>query len=327
MAKNYYDILGIKPTATDEQVKNAYRHLVRLHHPDVSKDPNASLKIAQINNAYEALKDADKRNAYNQANPTLFAQSKQQTHPRAKPKTYNTYNDSPLLGSDSFNFDAVFSAFGKSQTTKIPPGFNNYSGTNPKAMPLDPTKGANKFLTIQVPLTSIYKGDKIAIKAYLPTRQRNGNVVDEPTNLMVNIAKGTKQGQLIRIAKHGEASEVGGENGDLILKVNITHANNIVLQGSDVYQTINITTWEAFLGDTINIESPAGNLSVNIPANSQTGDKIRLPAKGIPSNPAGNLFIVLKIINPKATNQNQLAAIKKLKKVFANTKINRQTKV
>lgn len=309
MAKTYYDILGIKPTATDEQIKDAYRHLVRLHHPDVSKDPNASFKITQINNAYEALKDADKRAKYNRANPTIFAQPQQQAPFSSQSKPYSAFSNSPLLGSDSFNFDAVFSAFANNQTTKT--------------APLDPTKGANKFLTVDVPLTSIYKGDKIAIKAYLPTRQPNGNMVDEPVKLMVNIAKGTKQGQLIGIAKHGEASEVGGDNGDLILKVNITHANNIVLKGNDVYQTVNITSWEAFLGDSIEIESPAGTLSVFIPANSQTGDKIRIAAKGIPSVPAGNLFVVLKIVNPKITNQNQLEAIKKLKKVFANTITNR----
>lgn len=115
----------------------------------------------------------------------------------------------------------------------------------------------------------------------------------------------------------------GGKNGDLFLKVMIKHEDNIRLEGADVYQTVNITPWEAALGEKINVSTPAGTFGITVPKNSKSGSHLRVKGKGIPAKQAGDLYLTLNIVNPEITNEAQEQAYVALKQSFADITIQR----
>ena len=141
--------------------------------------------------------------------------------------------------------------------------------------------------------------------------------------LKIKIPKGITDGKQIRLAGQGAAGSGQGKNGDLFLKVKIRHAANIRVEGADVYQTVNITPWEAALGDKITVSTPAGTLGVTIPKNSKSGSNLRLKGKGIPAKQAGDLYLTLNIVNPEVNTEAATQAYEQLKQAFADTSINR----
>jgi curved DNA-binding protein len=145
----------------------------------------------------------------------------------------------------------------------------------------------------------------------------------ENKTLKIKIPKGITDGKQIRLAGQGAAGIGGGKNGDLFLKVTITAADNIRLEGANVYQTVNITPWEAALGEKINVTTPAGKLGVTIPSNSKSGSNLRLKGKGIPAKQAGDLYLTLNIVNPEVTTDEAKQAYEQLKQAFAHTSISR----
>lgn len=314
--QNYYDILGINATASNDEIKEAYRHLVRKYHPDVSSDPNAPTKIAEVNTAYEVLKNPIERAKYN----AIFITSSKPTYEPIEP-TAEDYNDnSPFFGSDSFSFDTVFDAVTDSEKPE-------HIHENIKVDTLyqqakkEPTQ--DKPLPIEIDLSTVYTGGTYQLNRDIPVRQKNGSIIEENKTLDINIPKGISDGKLIRVAAQGSFNMVTGKNNDLMLKVKIIHDPNIRINNTDVYQSLNITPWEAFLGANISLTTPAGDLNVRIPPESQSGNNLRIQGKGLPAKQAGDLFLTLHIVNPQMTNAMQKQAMEMLKSVFADTNIER----
>ena len=321
--KNYYDILGVKKDASDADIKKKYRKLVRQYHPDVSSAPDSDAKIAEINNAYETLRDKDKRAEYDAMLANPFAGrggnagfGGQAGGGQRWEDMSGQFGEGQAFGGGGFRFDDIFSAFGgggrgqggQSQRG----GFSNHDN-----------KGQDQHAEINVDLASVYSGDDYSIKLNVPVRQINGNVSYDNKTLKIKIPKGITDGKQIRLAGQGAAGTGSGKNGDLFLKVKISHASNLRLEGADVYQTVNITPWEAALGEKINVITPAGTLGVTIPKNTKSGSNLRLKGKGIPAKEAGDLYLTLTIINPKVTTDEEIQAYEQLKHVFADSTINR----
>ena len=282
--KNYYDILGVKKDASDADIKKRYRKLVRQYHPDVSDDPDADNKIAEINNAYETIRDKEKRAEYDAMLDNPFAGQGGSFGGQAAGGSQggfrwedvkDQFGDGEAFGEGGFRFDNIFSAFGRG-------GFGSQD-----------SKGQDQHAEITVDLASVYSGDDYSIKLNVPVRQPNGSVAYDNKTLKIKIPKGITDGKQIRLAGQGAAGNGGGKNGDLFLKVKIRHADNIRIEGADVYQTVNIAPWEAALGDKINVTTPVGTLAVTIPKNSKTGNNLRLKGKGIPTKQAGDLYLTL----------------------------------
>ena len=332
--KNYYETLGVSKDASEKDIKKAYRKLVRKYHPDVSDLPNADEKIAEINNAYETLRDKDKRAEYDamQANPFAgqggFAGAGQGGFNSAGGQGGFSWEDlkgqfgeGQAFGDGGFRFDDIFSAFGargrqdQRSTGSAGAGFESFAG--------GASKGQDQHAEISVSLDSVYQGDEYSIKLNVPVRQANGQVTHENKTLKIKIPKGITEGKQIRLTGQGAASMGGGDNGDLFLKVNISHADNIRLDGADVYQTVNITPWEAALGDKITVSTPAGTLGVTIPKNSKSGSHLRLKGKGIPAKSAGDLYLTLNIMNPDVSTEAQKAAFEALQSAFNDAQITR----
>ena len=333
--KNYYEILGVKKDATDSDIKKKYRKLVRQYHPDVSDDPDADNKIAEINNAYETIRDKDKRREYDAMLDNPFAGrggagfSGQTTGSQGGfswDDIKGQFGGGEAFGEGGFRFDDIFSAFGRGarggssgQTGGQSRSFDQFGG----GFGSQDSKGQDQHAEINVDLASVYEGDDYSIKLNVPIRQPNGSVDYDNKTLKIKIPKGITDGKQIRLSGQGAAGSGQGKNGDLFLKVKITAANNIRIDGADVYQTLNITPWEAALGEKINVTTPAGTLGVNIPSNSKSGSNLRLKGKGIPAKQVGDLYLTLNIVNPNVNNDSAKQAYEQLKQAFADTSINR----
>nr|WP_289055460.1 DnaJ C-terminal domain-containing protein [uncultured Psychrobacter sp.] len=342
--KNYYDILGVKKDTSDADIKKKYRKLVRQYHPDVSDDPNADNKIAEINNAYETLRDKDKRAQYDAMLDNPFAgqggaggfggfggQSAGGQGGFRWEDIKDQFGDGQAFGDGGFRFDDIFSAFGRGARGSAGgqaggrtqgSGFEQFGG----GFGAQDNKGQDQHAEIAVDLASVYSGDDYSIKLNVPVRQPDGSVDYENKTLKIKIPKGITDGKQIRLAGQGSAGIGGGKNGDLFLKVKIRHDPNIRIEGADVYQKVNIAPWEAALGGKINVSTPAGTLGVTIPKNSKSGSNLRLKGKGIPAKQAGDLYLTLNIVNPDITDSNREAVTKayeQLKQAFADTSINR----
>ena len=326
--KNYYDILGVKKDASDADIKKKYRKLVRQYHPDVSDDPNADNKIAEINNAYETLRDKDKRAEYDAMLDNPFAGASgaggfggfggQSAGAGGQggfrwEDIKDQFGEGEAYGGGGFRFDDIFSAFGGGARGQSQQG--GFRSQN--------SQGQDQHAEITVDLASVYSGDDYSIKLNVPVRQANGSVDYENKTLKIKIPKGITDGKQIRLAGQGAAGIGGGKNGDLFLKVKISHADNIRIEGADVYQTVNIAPWEAALGEKITVNTPAGSLGVTIPKNSKSGSNLRLKGKGIPAKQAGNLYLTLNIVNPDVSSEAAIKAYEQLKEAFADTSISR----
>lgn len=325
--KNYYDILGVKKNASDADIKKKYRKLVRQYHPDVSDDPDADNKIAEINNAYETIRDKDKRAEYDAMLDNPFAGRGGQAGAGGGQRWNDMkgqFGEGEAFGGGGFRFDDIFSAFGGGARGQAGGqsqrgGFDQFGG----GFSSRDSKGQDQHAEINVDLASVYNGDDYSIKLNVPVRQVNGSVDYENKTLKIKIPKGITDGKQIRLSGQGAAGSGSGKNGDLFLKVKITHSANIRLEGANVYQTVNITPWEAALGEKINVTTPAGTLGVNIPKNSKSGSNLRLKGKGIPAKQAGDLYLTLNIVNPEVSTDAATEAYEQLKQAFADTSINR----
>ena len=339
--KNYYDILGVKKDATDAEIKKKYRKLVRQFHPDVSDDPDADSKIAEINNAYETIRDKDKRAEYDAMLDNPFAgqggaggfggfggQAGTSQGGFRWEDIKGQFGDGEAFGDGGFRFDDIFSAFGRGARGSA----SGQAGGRSQSQGFDPfgggfgtqdSKGQDQHAEITVDLSSVYQGDDYSIKLNVPVRQPNGEVSYDNKTLKIKIPKGITDGKQIRLSGQGAAGSSNGKNGDLFLKVKIRHDDNIRIEGADVYQTVNIAPWEAALGEKINVSTPAGTLGVTIPKNSKSGSNLRLKGKGIPAKQAGDLYLTLNIINPDVSSDAARQAYEQLKQAFAGTTINR----
>ncbi len=359
--KNYYDILGVSKNASQMEIKKAFRKLVRKYHPDVSDHPDADEKIAQINNAYETLSDKEKRAEYDAMKSSPFSDfTAKGSESGASNFTgfawedlKNQFGEGSPFGSGSFRFDDILSAFNRgdkkqgrkqahtntSKTQTADPtnpngqafgadtGFDGtgFSGFEQFGTGSYSSKGQDQHAEINVDLSSVYTGDTYNIKLNVPYRKTNGNISHQQKTLKVQVPKGIVEGNQIRLSNQGSVSLDGGDNGDLFLKVKIRKADNIRLDGADVYQTINIAPWEAALGEKINIDTPAGSFDVSIPQNIQSGSSLRLKGKGIPAKQAGDLYLVINIINPSTTSMNaeQRQAFETLKQAYKDVQLTR----
>ena len=336
--KNYYDILGVKKDASDADIKKKYRKLVRQYHPDVSDHPDSDNKIAEINNAYETIRDKDKRAEYDALLNNPFAgqsgaggfggQAGAGQSGFRWEDMKDQFGDGEAFGEGGFRFDDIFSAFGRGargSTNGQAGGQSQRGGFDQfgSGFGTQDSKGQDQHAEITVDLASVYNGDDYSIKLNVPVRQINGGVEYDNKTLKIKIPKGITDGKQIRLTGQGAAGSGGGKNGDLFLKVKISHANNIRIEGADVYQTVNIAPWEAALGEKINLSTPAGTLGVTIPKNSKSGSNLRLKGKGIPAKQAGDLYLTLNIVNPDISTEAATQAYEQLKQAFADTNIDR----
>ena len=285
--RDYYQILGVAKTATADEIKKAYRKLARKYHPDVSKEPDAEKHMKEVNEANAVLSDTEKRAAYDQ-----LGNSHQNGQDFQPPPDWNTgfeYSGSGSAGADSAEFSDFFAnLFGQT-------GRRRQTGTHQ-------IRGEDHHAKILIDLVDAFQGTTRAITLHAPQLDGQGRVSMKDHVLNVRIPKGVKEGQHIRLSGQGTPGSGGGPHGDLYLEVHFKPDALYRVDGRDVYETVPVTPWEAALGAEIEIPTPSGNLNVKVPAGSQTGRKLRLKGRGIPSSTPGDFYVVLEVTIPPADN-------------------------
>ena len=311
--RNYYEILGVDPKASDSEIKKAYRKLVRKYHPDVSKDPDAVSKTSEINIAYETLHDMEKRAEYDEMLANPFAGTTRRRNDSNQDFNYQQYDFDPqffsqsgAFGSGDFHFDDIFSAFGN----RSQHGFQQHRN--------GPVAGEDQHAELVIDIQAAYEGAQRSLSLDMPTLNEQGQMVYERKTLNVKIPAGITEGQQIRLSGQGLPGYNNGAAGDLYLKIKFRNLDNLYVQNrKDVYQRVNVAPWTAALGSKIAVNTPAGRLSVNIPANSRNNQKMRLKGKGIPAKQAGDLYLLINIVLPESSSSEDKTAWQNLEKHFA----------
>lgn len=307
MAKNYYEELGVSRDASADEIKKAYRKLARKYHPDISKEADAEAKMQAINVAYDTLSDSSKKAEYDQMldHPqgfSNFGQSNQSGFDGAQ-----FYRQSSGEGADFSGFEDLFGRFGS--------GFGG--GQQRSQRQQRSYRGEDQHASIQVDLEIAYHGSTQQITLQIPTYNVYGEPEVQRKTLEVKIPKGMKEGQQIRLNGQGQSGINGGANGDLYIEIQYKDTDRIRVEGADVYQTIDVSPWEAGLGQGIEVNTPAGQLKVNLPKNAKNGQQLRLKEKGIPNKTAGHLYLIINIVLPPAHSEQEQQAYQQFADAFA----------
>jgi len=285
--RDYYEVLGLERTATQDELKRAYRKLVRKFHPDVNKDADAEDKFKEVGEAYEVLKDPEKRAAYDQLGANWQAGQNFQAPPEWD--SGFEFSGGGYTQPDHAEFSDFFETlFGQAQAAGA-----RYQGNREFHAP-----GQDHHAKISVELKDAYTGAKRDITLRSPELDASGHVSVKERTIRVTIPKGIVAGQHIRLAGQGTPGAGQGRTGDLYLEVHFLKDPVFGVEGRDVYFDLPITPWEAALGGTAKSPTPSGSVDLKIPANARSGQKLRLKGRGIPGNPAGDLFAVLQIAIP-----------------------------
>jgi len=292
--KDYYKIMGLERDASQDDIKRAHRKLARKYHPDVSKETDAEAKFKELGEAYEVLKDPEKRAAYDRLDPSMTAGHDFQPPP---------------------NWDSGFEFSGSGFTNAQEGGFSDffeqlfgqgYGAQAPHGARFD-ARGQDHHAKIVVDLEDAFHGATRSITLQSAELDEHGKVHTRNHTIQVKIPSGIKEGQQLRLKNQGATGMGQGTKGDLYLEIHFNPHAFYRAEGRDLHMQLPVTPWEAALGATIKTPTPDGGVSIKIPAGSNSGKKMRLKGKGIPGNPAGDIYVTLSVMTPPADNEQAKA--------------------
>ena len=281
--KDYYETLGVEASAGEAELKTAYRRLARKFHPDVSKEKGAEERFKSINEAYEVLRDKDKRKEYDQLRARGYRSGQEYQPPSDHDGGgfHQGFQGGAQNGDFSDFFESLFG--GRSRAS---------------AQPLGDTRAK-----VAIPLEIAFSGGQ----------QRF--TVDGRT-LEVKIPVGIKPGQVIRLAGQGRSS--GARKSDLLLEIDYRAHADFEVDDRNILYTLSLAPWEAALGTTAAVPTLGGTVELKIPADSEAGKKLRLRGRGLPGKPnAGDQIVEIEIRAPKAETEAQKDFYKKMAEVFS----------
>ena len=315
--KDYYKVLGVERTASDDEVKRAFRRLARKHHPDISKAPDAQARMQELNEANEVLRDKEKRAAYDRVGQDV--QSGQAFQPPPGWDSGFEFSGRPGDFSDGADhsafFEALFGAARRSGAGGRPGRAADEAGAS---------RGQDHHAKITVPLEDSFQGATRQLSLHSPEMDAAGNVALHERTLQVSIPKGIRAGQQIRLAGQGSPGFGAGARGDLYLEVAFAPHARWRLDGPDLYFTLRVAPWEAALGAAVDVPTPDGTVEMNVPAGSQTGRKLRLRGRGLPGGVPGALtgaltgrtpgdfYVMLELVLPPASDDKARAAYRQM---------------
>src|SRR5712692_6933107 len=293
--RDYYETLGVSKTATEDEIRSAFRKLARKYHPDVAKDKKAAEeKFKQINEAYEVLSDPEKRQKYDQLGANWNQPGGFQPPPQwsGQPGGGSHQWGGDGGGGVEFEFggtgfsDFFEAFFGRGRGRSAFGGFGGRAATT--------ERGADVEADIMVTLEEALHGSTRTVSL-----RRAGS--DKVEHYQVKIPRGVREGQRIRLRGQGEVGARGGKSGDLFLRVRLAKHPDFSVEGSDLIHEVRIQPWQAVLGSDLLVPTLEGNVRLKIPAGTQGGQRFRLRGRGLPSSSGtrGNLYVVTQIQVPK----------------------------
>lgn len=292
--KDYYDVLGVPRTASQEEIQKKYRRLARQYHPDVNKNQGAEEKLKEINEAYEVLKDPDKRKRYD----TLGANWRAGQDFNPPPGWENVRVDFGQAGRGGGFSDFFESLFGRGAHGF---DFGGFGAAQADAV------GQDQEAEIVVALEEAYRG---ATKSFAleSTEPDGAGVRRAPRNYRVKIPPGIAEGAKIRLGGQGGRGSGRARAGDLYLRVRIAPHPVFKPQGHDLETEVWVTPWEAALGAKVAAPTLDGPVSITLPAGTQSGQRLRLRGKGLRKrgeNERGDLYARIQIAVPKALSETE----------------------
>jgi curved DNA-binding protein len=306
--RDYYETLNVARTASADEIKKAYRRLARKFHPDVSKEKDAEAKFKQVQEAYEVLKDPEKRAAYDQLGSNWKAGQEFRPPPdfgggfefRGRP--HSAGGAGGAGGYDSFSdfFSSLFGATGGAGGAGNPFGDAAYGMGGGARRRAQASRGRDHHARIDIDLEEAFRGGNRTFELQRPQLDDEGMLRNRKHTVKVTIPAGITEGQQLRLAGQGEDAGNGGGAGDLFLEVHIRPHSQFEVNGRDVTVTLPLAPWEAALGASVTVPTLGGNVDMRIPAGAQSGQKLRLRGRGLPGNPAGDQFVQLKVVLPPA---------------------------
>ncbi len=279
--KDYYSILGVERDATTDAIKKAYRKLAHKYHPDVSKDPKGEERFKEIAEAYQTLKDPEKRAAYDALG------SRPQGEEFRPPPDWTRQHGG--TGSERFSFDDVDFA-------------DLFSRGTDGALP-----GQDFEVPVAISIEDAFQGTTLSLSLSMPEYDARGLLRRVPHTVKARIAAGAVDGQRLRLPGKGGKGFRGGRDGDLYLDISLKPHPLYRATGHDLYLDLPLAPWEAALGATLEIPTLAGAVSLKVPPGTSAGRKLRLSGRGLPKprGGAGDLFAVAQIVVPAELSERE----------------------
>ena len=285
--KDYYAILGVEPGADDKAIKTAYRKLARKYHPDVNQEAGAEDQFKEVSEAYEVLKSPEKRAEYDQLRRYGQAGQRFEAPPDWQPPSGG-------FAGRHGHFEGDFSEF-----------FESIFGTQRASHAPQARRGRDIELELPVFLEEVLGETSKPIDYLLPSYDEHGlRQADRRKSLNVKIPAGVADGERIRLKGQGGPGSGGAPNGDLYLFIRLVPHPLFDVEGRDLIVTVPLAPWEAALGARIEVPTLSGRISLSIPQDSQSGQRLRIKGKGLPGkHGAGDLYAVLKVVMPPHSSE------------------------
>ncbi len=322
--KDYYQVLGISRSATDKEIKAAYRKLARQYHPDLNPgDPKAETKFQEINEAHEVLSDSEKRQQYDR-----FGANWKHAQPTGAGEGFG--------GGQPFDFD--FSNLDFSSAGGASDIFEQMFGRGGGRRRSSPSKGANTRADVELTLEEAFAGTSktVPITSQIPCPNCRGGGVgrgglcgtcagsgrrSHTQTLEIKIPAGVNEGAKIKYQGKGQPGEMGGNAGDLYLTIHLKRHPDYEIKGRDLYRKETISLFTAVLGGILEVQTLKGKIDLKIPPGTQGGRKFRIGGFGLPGSsgkPSGNLYVEIQIAIPEQLTEEQREQFRVLAKEITN---------
>ncbi len=297
--KDYYAILGVSKSADDDEIKKAYRKLARKYHPDVSKDPQGEAKFKDIAEAYQTLKDKEKRAAYDNLGSYRPGQDFQPSQ-----EWGSRFGDGGM-SFDDIDLSDLFAQFGGGRG-----GRGGFGRGHSFA-----TSGEDFDVAVEVSLEDAFRGSEVTLNLTMPERDAQGRVTRRDKQVKARIPKGVTDGQRLRLRGQGGRGHNGGHDGDLYLDIRLKPHAIYRPDGHDLYLDLALAPWEAALGAAVDVPTLGGTVTLKVAPGTSSGQKLRLGGRGLPKpgdKGAGDLYAVVQIVVPKTLSDKERALFTEL---------------
>jgi len=294
--KDYYEILGVKRDASADDIKKAYRKLAHKFHPDVSKDTKGEEQFKEVAEAYQTLKDPEKRAAYDNL-------GRHQPGEEFRPPP----DWGSQFGEGNFSFEDI-------DLSDLFAGFGGGRSSGAGRRGTFPIPGQDYEVTAPITVEDAFRGAELDLNLSVPEYDKHGRMRRVPLAFKARIPKGVTEGERLRLPGKGGKGINGGANGNLYLNIVLQPHPLYRVTGHDLYLDLPLAPWEAALGASVDVPTLGGPVRLKVPPGTNTGQKLRLARRGLPKRREGegDLFAIVQVVVPPAPGEREKALFKEL---------------
>jgi curved DNA-binding protein len=322
--QDYYKTLGVSRNASQDEIQSAYRKLARKYHPDINKSKDAEQKFKEVGEAYEVLKDPEKRKKYDELGANWQAGEDFRPPPGWDFSNFGTKTKTQGTGGFDFNIfgdnGAGHTGFSDFFESIFGGGFDLFGGGRSKSQRRSQQKGKDSEAKLTISLEEAYKGGRKTITIQTTETDQSGRPRRSSKNIDVKIPPGITSGKKLRLEGQGAKGAGGGPSGDLYLLIDIAPHPVFTSKDADIETTVNVTPSQAALGAKIAIPLIDGKANITIPPGTQSGRRFRLKGKGLNKgkNLRGDLYAIIQVQVPKTLSPRERELYEELAKVPKN---------